>query len=1102
MSGPATLYAELAAMSNFSFLEGGSHPGELVARAYGLGLAGIGIADRNSFAGIVRAHAAWTSDEIGNPRAAGFRLVVGVRLVFRDGTPDIIAYPTDLPAYSRLCQMLSLGKRRAPKGECHLDYGDLAAHAEGSLLIVMPPDRPGEGFAAMLTAIAGLAPGRSYLAAAMRRRGDDRRRLAGLADLAAGAGVPLLAVNDVLYHGPERRVLQDVLTCIREKTTIEKAGRRLQANAERHLKDGEEMARLFRDRPGAIAETLRLLSRISFTLDEIHYEYPHEEVPEGVTPQAHLEALAWAGARERFPDGIPDGIRDGLAKELALIAQLDYPAYFLTVHDIVRFAKSVGILCQGRGSAANSTVCYCLGITSVSPAEHQLLFERFLSAERREPPDIDVDFEHERREEVIQWIYRFYGRERAGIAATVIHYRPRSAIREVGKVLGLTEDVTARISDTQWGSWGTEIGDARIRQAGLDPANPTIRRAVDFAIRLLGYPRHLSQHVGGFVLSRGRLDETVPIGNAAMADRTFIEWDRDDIDELRLMKVDVLALGMLTCIRKAFDLLREHEGIDWGLADVPNRDEATYDMLCEGKSLGVFQVESRAQMNMLPRLRPREFYDLVIQVAIVRPGPIQGNMVHPYLRRRSGLEEVTYPSPSPEHGAPDELYEVLKKTFGVPLFQEQAMRLAMEAAKFTEPEANGLRRAMATFRNVGTIHHFQDMMVERMVARGYERDFAQRCFEQIKGFGSYGFPESHAASFAKLVYISSYLKKHHPAAFACALLNSQPMGFYAPAQIVREAEENGGVEPRSVDVNSSFLDNSLEAVSESNSHHGCPHRGRKRNPFALRLGFRQIDSFKDEWGLAIEKAREAGGPCRDVEDLMRRAGLPARAMRLLADADAFRSLGLDRREALWAVRRLPDDAALPLFQAASARELGQEPAMALPTMPLAEHIVADYQTVRLSLKGHPMQLLRPRFRREGILSCIDTDAKPDAAFARTAGIVLVRQRPGNGNAIFVTLEDETGITNVVIWARLFERFRREVMGARLMLVEGRVQKSVEGVVHLMAQRIIDRSLDLLSLSDTHRAEVPMPIDELKNPPLPRHRHPRNVRILPKSRDFH
>ncbi|MBN9458406.1 MAG: error-prone DNA polymerase [Bosea sp.] len=1131
-------FAEPVAATHFSFLRGASPGPHMVLTALLLGYSGIGIADRNTVAGVVRAWAALRQlredglpapdkvKEGGSPgehiwvenpefadlpftreqmkaMAGRFKLATGTRLVFADGTPDIVVYPANRTGWGRLCRLLSHGNRKegVKKGECRLVLDDLLNDARDLLLILMPGRRL-DGLPELLARLDEAAPGAVWLAASMHRRGDDRRRLARLKAIAAATRTPLIATNDALYDSIAQRDLQDVLTCIREGTTIERAGRLLESNAERHLKLPQEMTRLFRDAPEAIAETQHLFSRIEFDLGQLKYEYPDEPIPPGWKDQDWLVELVRRCCLIRYPQGVPEKVEKLLAKELDLIGKLEYARYFLTIRQIVEFAESKGILCQGRGSAANSAVCYVLGITAVDPNENDVLFERFISTERKEPPDIDVDFEHERREEVIQWIYRFYGRERAGIAATVIHYRPRSAIREVGKVLGLTEDVTARISDTQWGSWGTEIGDARIRQAGLDPANPTIRRAVDFAIRLLGYPRHLSQHVGGFVLSRGRLDETVPIGNAAMADRTFIEWDRDDIDELRLMKVDVLALGMLTCIRKAFDLLREHEGIDWGLADVPNRDEATYDMLCEGKSLGVFQVESRAQMNMLPRLRPREFYDLVIQVAIVRPGPIQGNMVHPYLRRRSGLEEVTYPSPSPEHGAPDELYEVLKKTFGVPLFQEQAMRLAMEAAKFTEPEANGLRRAMATFRNVGTIHHFQDMMVERMVARGYERDFAQRCFEQIKGFGSYGFPESHAASFAKLVYISSYLKKHHPAAFACALLNSQPMGFYAPAQIVREAEENGGVEPRSVDVNSSFLDNSLEAVSESNSHHGCPHRGRKRNPFALRLGFRQIDSFKDEWGLAIEKAREAGGPCRDVEDLMRRAGLPARAMRLLADADAFRSLGLDRREALWAVRRLPDDAALPLFQAASARELGQEPAMALPTMPLAEHIVADYQTVRLSLKGHPMQLLRPRFRREGILSCIDTDAKPDAAFARTAGIVLVRQRPGNGNAIFVTLEDETGITNVVIWARLFERFRREVMGARLMLVEGRVQKSVEGVVHLMAQRIIDRSLDLLSLSDTHRAEVPMPIDELKNPPLPRHRHPRNVRILPKSRDFH
>ncbi len=1193
-------FAEPVAATHFSFLRGASPGPHMVLTALLLGYSGIGIADRNTVAGVVRAWAALKQlredglpapDKIregGSPgeyywaenpefaalpftpaemkaKAERFKLATGTRLVFADGTPDIVVYPANRAGWGRLCRLLSHGnlKEGVKKGECRLVLDDLLNDARDLLLILMP-ERSLDGLPALLARLDEAAPGAVWLAASMHRRGDDRRRLARLKNIAAATRTPLIATNDALYDSIGQRDLQDVLTCIREGTTIERAGRLLESNAERHLKLPQEMARLFRDAPEAIAETQALFSRIEFDLGQLKYEYPDEPIPPGWKDQDWLVELVRRCCLIRYPDGVSEKVQGLLAKELDLIGKLEYARYFLTIRQIVEFAESKGILCQGRGSAANSAVCYVLGITAVDPAENDVLFERFISTERKEPPDIDVDFEHERREEVIQWIYKFYGRERAGIAATVIHYRPRSAIREAGKVLGLTEDVTARIADTNWGSWGSEIGDARVRQAGLDPTNPTIRRAVDFATRLLGYPRHLSQHVGGFVLSRGRLDETVPIGNAAMDERTFIEWDRDDIDELRLMKVDVLALGMLTCIRKAFDLIRENGGKDYALADFKDGDEGTYEMLKKGHSLGVFQVESRAQMNMLPRLKPEKFYDLVIQVAIVRPGPIQGNMVHPYLKRRAKLEEVVYPSPKPPHSE-TELHEVLNKTLGVPLFQEQAMKLAMVAAEFSDIEANGLRKAMATFRNAGTIHHFQDMMVERMVARGYERDFAQRCFDQIRGFGSYGFPESHAASFAKLVYISSYLKKHYPAAFAAALLNSQPMGFYAPAQIVREAEENGGVEPRPADVNLSVWDNGLEAAESispaDDTDKGAgnplpegegrvrgrpleglpePHRsiagmkrptGRtadtsplplslqergslgsraqnvaaklvKKHPFALRLGFRQIDGFKEDWGNAIAGERETGGPYRDVEELMRRASLPARAMRLLADADAFRSLGLDRREALWAVRRLPDDPALPLFQAAQARELGSEPSMALPVMPLAEHIVADYQTVRLSLKGHPMQLLRPRFRREGVLSCAETEAKPDAAFVRTAGIVLVRQRPGKGNAIFVTLEDETGITNVVIWARLFERFRREVMGARLMLVEGRVQKSVEGVTHLMAQRIADRSIDLLSLSDTHRAEVPMPIDELKNPPLPRHRHPRNVRILPKSRDFH
>ena len=1078
-----SVYAELAAASNFSFLRGASHPGDLVLTALQLGHTGIGLADRNTVAGVVRAYA--TLKEL---RAAGttlaapaeaFKLAVGARLVFADGTPDIIAYPETRDGWGRLCRLLTLGNRRAPKGECHLTRADLLADTGGLLLVAMP-----EGcMAPVLDELAVAAPGAVWLAATMPRHGDDRRRLARLHDLAAGARLPLLAVNDVLYDRPAQSDLQDVLTCIREGVPLVRAGRRLEANAERHLKPAAEMARLFRDVPQAVAETQRLLDRIGFSLDQLKYEYPEEPVPAGWTPQAWLEDLTARHAASRYPQGVPPKVAGQLRDELALIAQLDYAPYFLTIHDIVCFARERGILCQGRGSA-NSAVCFVLGITAVDPAEHNLLFARFISAERQEPPDIDVDFEHERREEVMQYIYEKYGRHRAGIVATVISYRPRSALRDVGKALGLPEDITARLASTQWGSWGSDIPDDHVTQAGLDPANPLIGRTLGLATRLLGFPRHLSQHVGGFVMARGRLDEIVPVGNAAMPGRTFIEWDKDDIDTLKLMKVDVLALGMLTCIRKAFDLLRRHAGIDMGLADVPRDDAAVYDMLCRGDSLGVFQVESRAQMNMLPRLKPRVFYDLVIQVAIVRPGPIEGDMVHPYLRRRSGLERPALPGPAPPHD-PDELQDVLSKTFGVPLFQEQAMRLAMVAAEFSDVEANRLRRAMATFRNLGTIGEFEALMVERMVARGYERDFAMRCFEQIKGFGSYGFPESHAASFAKLVYISSWIKCHHPAVFACALLNAQPMGFYAPAQIVRDAAEHG-VAIHPADVNHSAWDNTLEQGE------GVP---------GLRLGLRQIEGLHEADGQRIATLRGTGYP--DIETLAMRTGLRAPALHVLADADACRSLRLDRRAAMWATRRLPDAAPLPLFTAADAHELAAEADARLPSMPLAEHIAADYQTMRLSLKGHPMGILRPIFRAEGVRSAAEISACRDGATICTAGLVLVRQRPGKGNAVFITLEDETGITNVILWASLFETFRREVMAARLMRVQGRVQKSPEGVVHLMAISVRDRSAELSHLFDTPQPSLPLaPADEFQHPQIPRGQHPRDARILPKSRDFH
>src|SRR6476659_8342418 len=832
MNSPVSIpgYAEIGITTNFSFLRGGSDPRAYVHQASVLGIAAIGIADHNTLAGVVRAWKELDNDKVLHKP----KLLIGARIVFIDGTPDILVYPRDRAAYGRLCQLLTRGKRgdditRIEKGECRLTFADLLEFSEGQLLVLTLPHRFEQAQA--LDVLSRLRASRAegvWLAASLLYRGDDRRRLARLDDLADRAGVALLATNEVLYHHPARRPLQDVLTCIREKTTIEAVGRRLEANAERFLKPAHEMARLFRDIPEAIAETMRFAKRIEFSLDQLKYQYPDEPVPPGKTAQQHLEDLTWAGVDKYFDGEISGTLRATLRKELALIAELKYAHYFLTVHDIVHYARSQNILCQGRGSAANSAVCYVLGITSVDPTKVDLLFERFISKERLEPPDIDVDFEHSRREEVMQYVYKRYGRHRAAVIATVIHYRPRSAIRDVGKALGLTEDVTAALAVTVWGSWGDGLNEMQVRQAGLDPKNQMVELAVELATELIEFPRHLSQHVGGYVLTQDRLDTYVPIGNAAMDDRTFIEWDKDDVDALSMMKVDVLALGMLTCIRKCFDLIEQHKCERWMLASVPQDDSKVYDMLCDGESLGVFQVESRAQMNMLPRLKPRKFYDLVIEVAIVRPGPIQGDMVHPYLRRRNKIEKESYPSPALGHGPPDELYRVLHKTLGVPLFQEQAMRIAIEAAKFTSEEANGLRRSMATFRNVGTIGKFEDKLINNMIARGYDPGFARSCFEQIKGFGSYGFPESHAASFAQLVYISSWLKHYHPDAFCCGLLNSQPMGFYAPAQIVGDARKNG-VEVREVDVSHSFAQNTLEQGDEKY----C----------AVRLGFRQIDGF-------------------------------------------------------------------------------------------------------------------------------------------------------------------------------------------------------------------------------------------------------------------
>ncbi len=940
-----------------------------------------------------------------------------------------------------------------------------------------------------------------WLGVTLNRAGRDRRALADLRALSAETGIPLIAINDALYACPDARPLHDILTCIREKTTIHKAGRLLAANAERYLKPPGEMARLFHDAPEAIAEVQRLINSVNFDLSHLAYEYPHEPVPRGYTPQEWLEALVTRKARKRWPEGMPDGLQTLLDNEFGIVGRLGYAAYFLTVHDIVRFANKSGILCQGRGSAANSAICYVLGITSVDPVKHKLLFARFMSEKRGEvePPDIDVDFEHERREEVMQYIYKRYSRDRAGVVSTVIHYRPRSAVREVGKALGMTEDVTARLAGLVWGSFGSKPDEARLRGAGFDPDNPEIARLKALSEQIMEFPRHLSQHVGGFVLTENRLDETVPIHNAAMENRTFIEWDKDDIDALGLMKVDVLSLGMLTCIRKAFAMIEALGTVPCGqsplrLDNVPDQDDAVFDMLCKADTIGVFQVESRAQMSMLPRLRPREFYDIAIQVAIVRPGPIQGNMVHPYLRRRGlaqkGQKAFDFPKPALSYPQ-DELEDVLGKTLGVPLFQEQAMKLAIVAAEFTDSEANELRRAMATFRNPGTIHKLKEKMTGGMIRRGYDPEFAERCFKQIEGFGSYGFPESHAIAFARLAWISAWIKWHYPAIFAAALLNSQPMGFYAPAQIVGMARGHD-VPILPIDANHSDWDNQVTPDSATSTVEGL----------ALRLGLRQIDGFREEWAKAMERQR----PFASIEDMARRAGLPKHALKLLADADALRSLGFDRRDGAWEARRAVP-VQLPLFAAAHAAELAPEPEMHLPAMHLGEHIAADYQTVRLSLKGHPMQILRPIFASEGVASSAGIAASRNGSPGQVAGIVLVRQRPGNGKAIFVTLEDETGVTNIIMWARTFERYRLAVMSARLMEVQGEVQKSPEGVIHLMAHRIIDRSPLLATLSEVHKPNPQISrADVFAHPQAPRHArtggHPRAVRTFPKSRDFH
>ncbi|MDZ4392791.1 error-prone DNA polymerase [Cypionkella sp.] len=1097
MSGWDGAYAELGAMTNFSFLEGASHPGEMAMQAKALGLAALGVADRNTLAGMVRA--------LMGAEAVDIPLVVGSRLGFTDGS-ELIVFPRDRAAYGRLCRLLSLGKSEAvpqvgadpdvdriEKAETRLTFEQAVGLGEGMIALAPAPDQPDAAFEARLAAWRRVWPDDLYLTASPLWRGDDRKRLNRLAATARRTGAPMIATNAVLYHHPGRRMLQDVLTCIREGTTIDKAGRRLQANAERHLKSPVQMARLFRGHEAALERTVAVARACTFSLRELSYHYPDEPVPPDWTAQRWLVHLTCKGARERWPRAkspVPVKVVETIRKELRLVRALRYAPYFLTVHDIVAWARARPdpILCQGRGSAANSVICFCLGITNVDPTRQEVLIERFISANRSEPPDIDVDFEHERREQVMQYVYQRYGRDRAGIVATIIHYRPRSAIRDVGKALGLTEDVTARMADTVWGSWGSKVDEAHVDRTGLNRDDVRMKLALDLTAELIRFPRHLSQHVGGFVLSQTPLIEIVPIGNAAMADRTFIEWDKDDIDFLKLMKVDVLALGMLTAMKRAFRMIE----ITYGrplpdTAAVPAERRGVYRMLCRADSVGVFQVESRAQMSMLPRLRPVEFYDLVVQVAIVRPGPIQGRMVHPYLKRR--LERRTHEE---THGPgsyrfsmpgstadPDELTRVLRKTLGVPLFQEQAMKIAMVAAEFSGEEANGLRRAMATFRHNGTIGNFEEKMVGRMIARGYDAEFAQNCFNQIKGFGEYGFPESHACSFAHLVYVSAWVKWLYPDVFAACLLNSQPMGFYAPAQIVRDAREHG-VDVRHPDVNASDWDATLE-------------RRPRRRRHALRLGMRSIDGFRKVWAEAIMEARR-DGPFADLDDLRRRAALSPPALDRLAEADAYGSLDLTRRQGVWAARGAAPASSAPLFEAMGLNEADGRPPEALPLLAPSEEVVGDYQTIRLSLKGHPVAFLRERLTQAGALTARDYPALPNGRKVVVGGVVLVRQRPGTAKGVcFMTLEDETGVANLVVWPDVFERFRPVAMGARMVLARGKVQ-TAEGVTHLVVEQLEDWTPMLGDLTpDSAPGSGHEPA---------RGRHPRDVRVLPGSRDFH
>lgn len=1044
-------YMELFTTSNFTFLTGGSHAEELVTRARQLGLGGLSICDKNTLAGIVRGHTA--------AQELGLRYIVGTRIVLTDET-QVLVYPRTREAFGRLCRLLTLGKRRTVKGSCELTLVDVQEYCSDCILIGLS----GPKFEETLSSLKDTFSTNIYIGLVPEYDGADADRFSDRASLAAELDLPIVALGNVIMHAASRLRLCDVLSCVREKTTIDKLGRLALPNAERRIKSEFEMRRLFQTYPEAISNTVRIAEACPFSLDELRYEYP-DEITDGMQPDDRLRQLTEDGLIDRYPDAVPLKVRSMVEKELNLISELNYSRYFLTVHDIVQFARSKGILCQGRGSAANSVVCYALGITEASPDMITMVFERFISEARNEPPDIDVDFEHERREEVIQHIYEKYGRHRAGLCSTVVHYRSRRAIREVGQAMGLSVDVVSALSSQVWGVSSSDLGDERAKSAGLDLKDRRMRQTLDLAKEIIGFPRHLSQHVGGFVITKGRLDELCPIENASMADRTVIEWDKNDIEALGMLKIDVLALGMLSCLRKCFDLLATWKGERYTLATLPQEDPVVYDMLCEADTVGVFQVESRAQMNFLPRMRPRTYRDLVAEVAIIRPGPIQGNMVHPYLRRRRGEETITYPS--------EELREVLERTYGVPLFQEQAMQIAIVAAGFTPTEADALRRALNGFRRQGAVEDFKERFIAGCLERGYQREFAENCFKQLEGFSSYGFPESHAASFALLVYASSWIKCHHPEVFCCGLLNAQPMGFYAPAQIVRDAQEHG-VTVLPICVENSFWDSVLEHQPDGS--------------LAVRLGFRQIKGFKEDDGHWIASAR--GNGYWSIDAIWRRAGIGRAALTKLAGADAFACHDLERREALWQVKGLGGDTPLPLFE--QTGEGLPNDMSALPPLSKSESVFEDYVATRLTLREHPVALLRDQL--PSFMPAKHKRATPDGQPFSVAGLVITRQRPGTASGvIFLTLEDDTSVSNVVVWPKVFKRYRKEVMAGRLLHVQGKLQR--EGTVtHVIATHITDcsRLLDSLGQADfagetidpsrDNADEAKRPVPELRSGP--------------------